>query len=30
LDNTESALNILQTSGQQIRLFVFDSELNLV
>jgi hypothetical protein len=30
LDNTESALNIIQTAGQQIRLFVSDCELQLV
>ena len=30
LDNAESTLNILQTAGQQLRLQVFDSELNLV
>ena len=30
LDNSESSLNILQTIGQQIRLEVFDSELQLV
>lgn len=30
IDNAESNLNIYQTTGQQIRLQVFDSELNLV
>lgn len=30
VDNAESNLNILQTTGQQIRLTVYDSELNLV
>jgi hypothetical protein len=30
LDNAESALNIIQTAGQQIRLFVSDCELQLV